>query len=618
MTHRTERRAGHRPALVFLLALLVLPGAPAPVPASTPEEHEVDLRMGVRIPTRDGVELAATLYLPRDVDHPVPAVFSLTPYSADRFHERGMAFARSGYVVALVDVRGRGSSGGSFVPFAHDAEDGHDVTEWLAAQPFCNGKVSMWGGSYGGFVQWQIASTRPPHLASIVPVASPHLGVDFPFFNNVFFTYAVQWLTFTSGQRADTNLFADFSYWLGKYHQLHEEGRAFAELDRLVGNETTAFRTWIEHPTPDAYWDAMAPAAEDYARLHLPVLTLTGTYDGDLRGALHYYRRHHENGDPDALADHYLVLGPWDHAGTRTPRREVGGLTFGPASMIDMDELHRQWYDWTLRGGEKPELLRDRVAYYVAGQGAEEWRWAPSLGAIPTRPVGYHLGSDGSAGDLFHSGTLTREPRPAAESTSWRHDPRDRDKAGLSPRVFHGLAGESFDRDVLLRYVRDQRMPLALDGDGVAFHTPPFEEPIEIVGEPRLDATLEIDVPDADLDVRLYEILADGSSIALSDDLLRLRYRNSLRRPEPVTVGEPFAVSFDSFQLVSRRIARGSRLRLVITSPDPIYLERNYNAGGEVARETAADARPATIRLHHSEERPAVLTLPVVRVAPDA
>lgn len=570
--------------------------------------------MGVRIPMRDGVELNATLYLPRDLSGPVPAVFSLTPYSSDRFHERGMTFARFGYVFAIVDVRGRGNSGGRFVPFAHDAEDGHDVTEWLAAQPFCDGEVSMWGGSYGGMAQWGTASTRPPHLASIVPVASPHLGVDFPFFKNVFFSYAIQWLTFTSGKRADTNLFGDYDYWLGKYRQLHEEGLAFAELDRLVGNEGTVFQTWLEHPTPDAYWEAMAPTAEDYARLDLPVLTITGAYDGDLRGALHYYRRHHEHGTPEALRDHYLVIGPWDHAGTRTPRRTVGGLELGPASMVDMDELHRQWYDWTLRGGEKPELLRDRVAYYVAGPGAEEWRWAPSLEAIPARPVAYHLGSDGRAGDVFHSGTLTLEPHEGAPWTSWRHDPTDTSKGALSPGVFHGLAGEVFDPEVLQRYVLDQRFAMALDGDGVVFHTAPFEEPFEVVGAPRLEAWVEIDTPDADFDVRLYEVLRDGTSIALSDDMLRARYRSSLRRAEAVPAGEPMRLVFDAFQLVSRRIAEGSRLRLVMTSPSSITLERNYNAGGEVARQSAADARTATIRLHHSKERPAVLTLPVVSV----
>ncbi len=616
MKSKTVLRNRIRSAIpVIALMCLLCPASAATSDKATPK-HEVDIQMGARIPMRDGVELNATLYIPRNLTQPVPSIFSLTPYNSDRFHVRGMTFARFGFVFIIVDVRGRGNSGGDFVPFAHDADDGFDITEWLADQPFCDGNVSMWGGSYGGMDQWATARTRPPHLKSIVPVASPHLGIDFPFFSNVFFTYAIQWLTFTSGKRADTNLFADFQYWLGKYRQLHEEGIPFAELDRLVGNETTVFQTWIKHPTPDSYWDSMAPSADDYARLDIPILTITGTYDGDLRGALHYYRRHHEYGSPKALKNHYLVLGPWDHAGTRTPRRDVGGLKFGPSAMVDMDELHRQWYEWTLAGGKKPELLKDRVSYYVAGPGTEDWRWAPSLEEIPAQTVRYHLGSDGRANDAFHSGSLTQERQKGAEWASWTQNPRDSHKLSLLPRVFHGMAGEIFEPEILLQNVRDQRFVMEMDGDGLVFHTPPIKEPIEIIGEPRLEIFMQIDTPDADFEVRLYEILPDGTSIALSDDLKRARYRNSLRKAEPVPTGKPVRYMFDSFQFVSRRIARGSRLRLLITSPNSIYLERNYNSGGETVRESAVDAHTATIRLYHSKERPGILILPINHVKP--
>ena len=104
---------------------------------------EVEFRFGVRIPTRDGTELNATLYLPA-AGTPQPVVLTLTPYLADTYHRWAMHLAQRGYVFAAVDVRGRGNSGGSFEPMVNDARDGFDVVQWLATQPWSNGKVAMW------------------------------------------------------------------------------------------------------------------------------------------------------------------------------------------------------------------------------------------------------------------------------------------------------------------------------------------------------------------------------------------------------------------------------------------------------------------------------------------
>src|SRR5581483_11944262 len=139
------------------------PKGPSPEPkaeSTPPPATDYDIRWGVKIPMRDKVELNATIYLPHATDGSVPklpAVFTLTPYISDSYHARGAYFASHGYVFALVDVRGRGNSGGDFEPFANEPRDGHDVVEWLAHQPFCDGKVAMWGGSYAGFDQWATA-----------------------------------------------------------------------------------------------------------------------------------------------------------------------------------------------------------------------------------------------------------------------------------------------------------------------------------------------------------------------------------------------------------------------------------------------------------------------------
>jgi uncharacterized protein len=172
---------------------------------------QVNIKWGQKIITRDGTKLSGTIYLPENQNDKLPVIFTFTPYNSDSYHDRGMFFAKNGYVFASVDVRGRGNSEGKFEPFAHEAQDGFDVTEWMAQQSFCNGKVGMWGGSYSGWNQWAVAKEFPPHLTTIVPAASVYPGLDFPNPNNIFLSYTMNWLTLVSGLTQNANLIADNS-----------------------------------------------------------------------------------------------------------------------------------------------------------------------------------------------------------------------------------------------------------------------------------------------------------------------------------------------------------------------------------------------------------------------
>jgi putative CocE/NonD family hydrolase len=561
------------------------------VPAA---DSSVQVTWGVRIPMRDGVVLNATVYGPQATTTPLPVVFELTPYISDTYHDRGMYFARHGYRFAIVDVRGRGNSAGT-AHFMADAKDGYDIVEWLARQSWCNGKVAMWGGSYAGEDQWATAKEHPPHLATIVPAAAAYPSVDFPFYANIFGSYDTQWLTLVSGVTPQDHLFGESSYWIDRFHALYARHLPFASLDSVVGNHETAYHEWLAHPIPDAHWDSMVPTPEQYQGIRIPVLTITGHYDGDQRGALEYYRRHMQSGG--ATADHYLIIGPWDHAGTRTPRDEVGGLKFGPASLVDLPALHVAWYDWTMKGGPKPEFLKKRVAYYLPGEGAEVWKYADSLGGIGAHPETLYLG--GHSIDAFSSGTLG--PQKSSSMDHWTYDPLDT------------RPGDELERGDIDNTTTDQRYALNLYGAGVVYHTAPFAEATEITGWLHLTLWLAMDVPDADLSITVSEIEPDGRSIALTDAMLRARYRESPRREVLVKPGEVQRYDFSNFQFFSRLIAKGSRLRLVISSPNSIYVEKNYNSGGVVANESGKDARTAHIVLYHDAEHPSALEIPVVR-----
>jgi putative CocE/NonD family hydrolase len=568
----------------------------APV-AEPMAQKEVDLLWAVKVPLRDGVRLNATVYRPAVMKGPLPAIFTLTPYIADSYHERAMYFARHDYVFVLVDVRGRGNSEGRFEPFANEARNGHDVVEWMARQEWCNGKVAMWGGSYAGFDQWATLKESPPHLATIVPAAAAHPGVDFPAFKNIYPSYLMQWLTFTAGVTPNSKLFGEDEFWVSKFRRLYLEHRPFQDLDLVVGSRNAHFQKWLEHPTPDSYFDEMVPSAEDYRRIELPILTITGQYDGDQAGAMAYYQRHMRSGSPNSRNHHYLIVGPWDHAGTRTPTRNVGGIRFGAASMLDLNDLHRQWYDWTLKGGQKPDFLKKRVAYYVTG--AEVWKYADSLEEVPTRPVKFYLNSAGGhAGDAFHSGSLGRDRPDKSQPDHYVYDPLD-----TRPVEF---------RQEEETAVIDQRQVLALQGNGLVYHTEPFPEPTEITGYVKLRVWIALDVRDTDFEVLLAEVQPNGTSVLLSSDMLRARYRESLRKETLVEPGTINCYEFNAFTYFSRQLAKGSRLRLVVHSPNSIYLEKNYNSGGVVSKESKKDARTAHVTLYHDAEHPSSLEVPLI------
>jgi putative CocE/NonD family hydrolase len=145
------------------------------------------------------------------------------------------------------------------------------------------------------------------------------------------------------------------------------------------------------------------------------------------------------------------------------------------------------------------------------------------------------------------------------------------------------------------------------------YHSQPFTEATEISGFVKLVVWMSLDVPDTDFGVTLYEITPDGESIQLTGDALRARYRDSPTTAKLVKPGEINRYEFSGFTFFSRQVAKGSRLRLVLTSPNSINLEKNYNSGGVVEEESGKDAHTAHITLYHDRDHPSSLELPLVK-----
>jgi putative CocE/NonD family hydrolase len=255
-----------------------------------------------------------------------------------------------------------------------------------------------------------------------------------------------------------------------------------------------------------------------------------------------------------------------------------------------MEAIHLAWFDWTLRGGPKPEFLRDRVAYWVME--SEEWRFGPSLEDVAPGRQEWFLDSAGDASDVFHSGTLSPDPRPGDQADNMVYNPLDTSVEVESTGSYleGGLAYSPGPKSV--------------------YHSSPFPDSLTVAGYVTAELYVELDVPDTDLLAGLYEIRADGTSLYLGQSELRARHRNGVDRSESVIPGSVERYTFDRFYWFSRTLLPGSRIRLVVTPLDTPDRDKNYNSGGNTIEETGADARTASIRIHHGERYPSRLILP--------
>jgi putative CocE/NonD family hydrolase len=303
------------------------------------------------------------------------------------------------------------------------------------------------------------------------------------------------------------------------------------------------------------------------------------------------------SGPKAVTARHWLILGPWDHAGTRKPRAELGGLSFGPSAVLDMEDLHEAWYDHVLKGGPLPAFLKDRVACFIAGRNT--WIYGSELKQIEGPPLKFELDATGAVtGDVTRGGRLVPQSPAAAASVTLISDPKV-----LPPRDEREAANAA-------PWMLNQRDVYADSPSRVIWTTAPLTAETVFAGRAQLALQLAIDQPDADVGARLYEVLADGSAVALSDTQVRLRYRRGGVQPVFMTPGKPERVEFPAMQFFARAVAKGSRLRLVVGSVADVGVDRNTNTGGDPATEPLAKARIAKITVMTGPGTGSTLAIP--------
>jgi putative CocE/NonD family hydrolase len=571
---------------------------------------------------RDGVTLQALVFLPHDGPARVPVVLNMTPYGIDAMYPTGARFAAAGLGFALMDCRGRGDSDGEFEMFEVDINDTVDAIDWLSQQSWCDGQVSMHGGSYGGINQWIAAKSRPPALKGIAPWGAAYPGIDVPS-GGIPYVGHVAWYVLTGRRDTQWASASDSTYWIENLLDIYRRNGSVAELARECGVTRPTFERVLRDPFYAMRAMTFLPTDDELQRLDMPILSTTGHYDSTHPGTLYHFLRHEQFGTEAARRKHHFVCGPWHHAGMEGTD-VVSGLQFGPQALLDLGRIRLEWYRWIFGLGDKPAFLTHRVMFYMAG--AEEWRGSDSIEDAFGERRSWYLTSNGQANDIFHSGQLVDAP-PNTPPDRFVADPFDTDivegelnlrsvprpnKPGTTivyPDPVRGLHLQIAGEDPT-----DQAFAYRLNGQGVIYHSPPVAEDFEIAGIPELELWLSIDTPDSDVVALLYELTPDdGQSILLWSNLLRLRYRKSWREPELAEPGVPFPVKFVMPKFMSRRVRKGSRLRLVVRSPASIQYQKNLNSGKPVFDERPEDARRCTVLVHHEPGRQTVLRLPIAR-----
>lgn len=488
------------------------------------------------VPLADGTRLAARIWLPEDAeDDPVPAVLELLPYrktdgTVVRDAQRQPYLAGHGYAAVRVDLRGTGESDGiledEYTP--QEQEDALEVLAWVAAQPWCDGNLGLWGISWGGFNALQIAARRPPGLGAIMTLCS----TDDRYADDVHYrggcVLALDMLHWASSMLT----------WNARPPDPRLRGDDWREiwLERL--EKTPPYiEHWLAHQRRDAYWKH-GSVCEDFAAIECPVYAVGGFVDG------------YTNAVPRLLAGlsgpRKGLIGPWAHA---FPDDALPGPSIG-----FLQECVR-WFDHWLKGAENG--VEDEPMLRVWMQDAVEP--LPSYEMRPGRWV-----------------AESAWPSPGIGSRVWQL-PVDGPRELLGVQSCGTEAGawtaEGQSADLATDQRPDDAVSLTCDSE-------PLAEPLEILGFPEATLSLAVDRPSALVVVRLCDVFPDGRSALVTRGLLNLAHRDGHEHPEPLEPGRRYEVRVP-LDVIAHSFPAGHRLRVAVSptywpwawpSPEPVRL----------------------------------------------
>lgn len=549
---------------------------------ATPLVAEDDARRysiepSVAVKTPDGATVCAIIVRPRAAPERRPALLQFTIYADSVIGMRdALMAAANGYAGVTGFTRGKACSPDTIVPYVYDGADAAALIGWIAAQPWSDGRVGMYGGSYSGFTVWAAAKHMPPALKAMMVGAPVAPGIDVPMEGNVFWNFVYPWPFYTMNNRwLDNATYFQNGRWNRLNREWYTSGRPYRQLEQIDGTPNPGYAAWLAHPTLDAYWRGVIPQGAEYAKITIPVLQTAGYFYGGPGAAIYYFLEHYRH---NPRANHYLLIGPYDHVqaqrGVITPLGDTAtfyaGYVIDPVARIDIvADLRYQWFDYALRGGPKPALLQDRVNYEVMG--ANVWHHAPSIAAAANGRLRLYFSAPRG---------LSERPPPGANQPIVQ-TVNLADRSDVDARGVGGLLSTEID-----------------SSNGFALVGDPLERSVEVSG--LLSGHLELIANKRDFDFTItpYELMADGQYFQMSPYTSRASHVASLTERRLLTPGRVEHLDFASqLRMTSRRVVAGSRLVIVVSIVKNQGQQINYGTGKNVSDESVADAgEPLTIR----------------------
>jgi uncharacterized protein len=566
----------------------------------------------IEIPMRDGCVLKGDLYRP-DSNEKLPVLLNRTPYDKkfpliSSLTLDSIRAAQRGYNVVFVDCRGRFASQGTFTCFVDEPRDGYDTVEWLARQPFADGKVGMFGASYMGATQWLAATQAPPSLKAMVPSITAsdyhngwtYQGGAFALYFNVSWTIISLGLARLMREREDNPAASkELAIVMDSIDHMCDR------MDFIPLREFPMFRAgapyffdWLEHPYYDDYWRKLC-IEEYHDKIAVPTLNIGGWYDIFQGGTIRNHLGMRAHGASEAARSSRLMLGPWSHG---LPLQSlVGQVDMGfrssPVS-VDLDGMQLDFFDSWLKGKQNGAAGGAPVRIYVMGlnQWREEKEW-PLPGTEWRR---YYLHSRGRANSAYGDGALSTEAPGSEPPDSFLYNPLDPvpTRGGGLCCYANALAGGAFDQSMV-----EHR------ADVLVYSTEPLAENVEVTGPITLTLYASSSASDTDFTGKLVDVDQNGFARNLTDGIIRARVRESQSDPKLINPGKVYEFTIDMWS-TSNLFKAGHRIRLEVSSSNFPRFDRNPNTGHELFVDS--ETRPALQTVMHERGFASYVTLPVI------
>ncbi|MBL9114823.1 MAG: CocE/NonD family hydrolase [Verrucomicrobiaceae bacterium] len=504
---------------------------------------------------RDGIHLSAWLFRPKRPQK-LPALFEqrYADISGANTRKNASELAARGFAVAMVNFRGTHKSEGTYVGYRAlgwgEKKDGYDVCEWLAAQPWCTGKVGTFGSSQGGFVQNFLAVAQPPHL-----VAQYMVDTGLSLFQE---GYRIGGVTRP-----------------GRFKTLADNCRNPSDNQALLAE-------WDQHPNYDDYW-RQEDCSLHFDKMNVPCFTIGSWYDFMCQGSVMSYLGR------KSRSPQQLLIGPWLH-GRLNKGNKVAEMTY-PENAIwpELDHMAR-WFGHWLKGEATGVMDEPPVRYYVMGAVGEDgapgnvWRSAQDF-PPKTEEMSYYLHPDAQ---------LAATKPTTVSSTSYVSDPAR--PMSIPGRGFPGAADA--------RKLEEQ-------AEVRTWTSEILQKPVEWTGLVKAEVWLSSSAKDTDIILRVSDVYPDGRSMLLIDYPLRARYREGFDKPRLLTPGEPALLKWN-IGWTSIIFNQGHRIRVTITSTGAPLYEPNPQTGGPLKHTEAPESGVKAINtIWHSATQASRVIVPL-------